>query len=169
MEASEMLRLQFEQSNRFVEMTMNDVTQAIAEKKLPGSTINTIGQIYGHMVLDQDLMVGGMAKGGDLVLMKEGWGGKLGVSNPNPMQTEEWARQKVDIAAYREYAKAVYGATDAFLKTATEADLSKEVDGPAGKQPVLLFLATIGLSHVAEHWGEIAALKGVQGVKGLPF
>ena len=169
MEAKELLRLQFKQANQFVEMTMDGLTQDIADRKIPGSTINTIARVYGHMVLDQDLMVGGMVKGGDLVLTKDGWGAKVGVTDPNPRQTDEWAEHKVDVAAFREYARAVYAATDAFLAGAPDADLAKEVDSPLGKQPAIVFLGTIGLSHVNEHWGEIAALKGVQGLKGLPF
>ena len=47
--------------------------------------------------------------------------------------------------------------------------LSKEIDGPFGKSTVIGFLSTIGLTHVAGHWGEIAALKGVQGQQGLPY
>jgi hypothetical protein len=31
------------------------------------------------------------------------------------------------------------------------------------------FLATLGLYHLGEHSGEIAAIKGVQDMKGLPF
>lgn len=169
MEARELLRSQFQQANQFVEMTMDGLTPDIADRKLPGSTINTIAQIYGHLVLDQDLMLGGAVKGGDLVLMKDGWAARIGVTDPNPRQTDEWAAQKVDLAAFREYAKAVYAATDAFFAGASDVGLAKEVDSPLGKQPALVFLGTIGVSHVNQHWGEIAALKGVQGLKGLPF
>ena len=74
-----------------------------------------------------------------------------------------------DLEVFREYAKAVGTATDEFLASATDEQLEKEIDGPVGKQPYITFLANIGVTHVAGHWGEIAALKGVQGLKGLPF
>ena len=47
--------------------------------------------------------------------------------------------------------------------------MEKEINGPAGKQPLITILANVGVTHGAGHWGEIAALKGVQGLKGLPF
>ena len=66
-------------------------------------------------------------------------------------------------------AGAVAAATDDFLANATDEELNKEVDSPVGKQPFITFFANIALTHAAGHWGEIAALKGVQGLKGLPF
>ena len=75
----------------------------------------------------------------------------------------------VDLVAFREYAKAVAAATDDFLANATDQEMNKEVDSPVGKQPFITYFANLGLTHIAGHWGEIAALKGVQGLKGLPF
>ncbi len=60
-------------------------------------------------------------------------------------------------------------ALDDFLATATDDQMAQEIDGPLGKTTVLQMLANIGLTHVAGHWGEVAALKRVQGQKGLPF
>ncbi len=39
----------------------------------------------------------------------------------------------------------------------------------SGPVPAIDYLATFGVVHVSEHAGEIAALKGVRGRKGLPF
>ena len=52
----------------------------------------------------------------------------------------------------------------------TPADLERKVDtGFIGEQTIAFVLGNIGVWHVAEHNGEIAALKGAQGLKGLPF
>ena len=38
-----------------------------------------------------------------------------------------------------------------------------------GTTPMVQYVSSIPVLHLASHWGEIAALKGVQGLKGLPF
>ena len=77
---------------------------------------------------------------------------------------------KLNLPAFREYAKAVYGATDAYIAALSDADLERKVHtGFIGEQTVAFVVSNILGWHVAEHNGEIAALKGVQGLKGLPF
>jgi hypothetical protein len=149
-------------------MTMADVSQATADRRIEGSTINTIGQIFGHVVVAEDSIVGGGLSGG-LVLMTDGWSEKIGISTPQPRQDAEWANAVIDLDAFRGYARAVFARTDALLASASDADLMKEMDTPLGKLPAIGFISNIGLTHTAQHWGEIAALKGVQGQKGLPF
>jgi hypothetical protein len=75
---------------------------------------------------------------------------------------------QVDVGAMREYANGVYAATDEYLASIADGDLDREIDmGPAGKDP-LGRLLTIMMGNVAWHTGEIACLKGLQGVKGYP-
>ncbi len=169
MEAVELLRSQFEMANQFMEMTIADCSQEVLEEKGEGWTINPIGSLYAHVYVAEDMMVNGLVRGVQPVLMSDGWQEKLGMSDPSPFQPEHYQEMKIDLPTFREYAKAVTKATDEFLASASEADLMRELDGPGGKQPALTFLAVIGLTHVAGHWGEIAALKGVQGLRGLPF
>jgi len=169
MEAKELLRGQFKTMHQFMDMTIGDCTQDVADKKEDSWTINKIGSLYAHVYLAEDMFIKGMARGEELVLNKDGWADKLGVDTAQPRQDEELANMPIDIEKFREYAKAVAAATDDFFENATDEDLSKEVEGPVGKQPLAVFLSTIGVTHIAGHWGEIAALKGVQGLKGLPF
>jgi hypothetical protein len=52
----------------------------------------------------------------------------------------------------------------------TPADLEQKVDtGFVGMQTVGFILGNMCAWNVAEHNGEIGALKGAQGLKGLPF
>lgn len=77
---------------------------------------------------------------------------------------------KLDIGQAREYAKAVYKATDDYLGTLSVEDLDDEIDVPGiGKNSRAYFLGIGALIHLANHVGEISALKGVQGAKGYPF
>ena len=168
MEARDLLRNQFKTMHQFLDMTIADCTPDVLDKKDDAWTINKIGSLYAHIVLGGDMMLS-MGKGGETVLKGDGWEEKLGVSSVSARQDEELAGMTIDLEAFREYSKAVGAAIDEFLANATDEQLEKEIDGPVGKQPFITFFANIGLTHVAGHWGEIAALKGVQGLKGLPF
>ena len=168
MEAKELLRDQFKTMHQFMDMTIADCSPEVLEKKDDAWTINKIGSLYAHIVLAEDMMLS-MGTGGELVLKSDGWEDKLGVDSASARQDENLAGLTIDLDAFREYAKAVGAATDDFLANATDEQLEKEIDGPVGKQPFITFFANIGVTHVAGHWGEIAALKGVQGLKGLPF
>ena len=168
MEARELLRPQFQTMHQFLDMTIADCSPEVLEQRDNGWTINKVGSLYAHTVLAEDAMLG-MGKGGELVFKSDGWAEKLGIDDASPRQDEHLADLTINLEAFREYAKAVASATDAFLANATDEQLNREVDSPVGKQPFITFFANIGLTHVAGHWGEIAALKGVQGLKGLPF
>lgn len=167
MEAKELLRDQFKTMHQFMDMTIADCSPEVLEKKEDGWTINKVGTVYAHTVLSEDLMLSGMVDGREPVLKSDGWAKKLGIDDASPL--EHLADLTVDLVAFREYAKAVAAATDDFLANATDEELNKEVDSPVGKQPFITYFANLGLTHIAGHWGEIAALKGVQGLKGLPF
>ena len=169
MEAKELLRDQFKTMHQFMDMTIADCSPEVLEKKEEGWTINKVGSVYAHTVLSEDMMLSGMVEGREPVLKSDGWAEKLGVDAASARQDETLASLTIDLEAFREYAKAVAAATDDFLANATDEELNKEVDSPMGKQPFITFFANIGITHVAGHWGEIAALKGVQGLKGLPF
>lgn len=164
MKAQELLREQFKQMHQFMEMTIGDVSAEVLKKTDDAWTLNSIGAIYAHTVLSEDTMVNGM-RGAATIVSQDGWAEKLGVKDASPGQKE----MTIDLALFREYAKAVAESTDDYLANASEEEVSKEVESPMGKQAHLTFLANIGVTHVAGHWGEIAALKGVQGLKGLPF
>lgn len=138
--------------------------------RLPG-TIDSIAAIYAHMVFAEDGIVNGMFQGKPLIYMAEGWEAKTGVKHPGgPMQNTDWASQvKMDLPQFKEYAKAVYASTDAYLANLPDAELDRKIQGPIGETTVGWFLTTILATHFPGHAGEIAALKGVQGMKGLPF
>ncbi len=167
MEAKELLRDQFKATREMLDMTIADCTPEVLECSDDAWTINKIASLYAHVVLAEDMMVGGMGKAGDTVLNSGGWEEKLGISSVGLRQDEELASITIDLEVFREYAKAVGAATDEFLTNATDEQLAKEIG--SAKQPLITVLANIGVPHIAEHWGEIAALKGVQGLKGLPF
>ena len=96
--------------------------------------------------------------------------GKTGVTAPPQPVTEEWAKSlKMDFPKFQEYAKAVFQNTDLFLQGLSEADLQRKVQTPIGEQSVEWVVVSLLGTHFPQHSGEIAAVKGVHGLKGLPF
>jgi hypothetical protein len=57
---------------------------------------------------------------------------------------------------------------DEYIATLTDEELARKVQSIGGEQPIASVLALIVI-HAAGHYGEVAALKGAQGGKGLPF
>ncbi len=163
-----------------LEATMADVTADVAAWRPPGTAL-PIAACYAHVVVAEDGMVNGILKGGVPLFFGE-WAGRTGLSALPPMPDPQagatsgwsvWARTvTADLAALRRYAAAVYAASDAFLAGLGDEDLPRPLDLTAfglGMRTVG-FLVTEGLApHAFVHGGEIACLKGLQGLKGSPF
>lgn len=151
--------------------TMADVTQEQALWVLPGKA-EPIGATYAHVLMSEDYFVNGVGKGG-APLMATTFAGKTGIPSMPPEFPESWdtwARTtKFDLAQMREYATAVFVATEQYFSSAAEAELDRVVDSPVGQMPYSMLMTTIFGPHAANHCGEIAAVKGFQGLKGYPF
>ncbi len=154
-----------------LDQVLGDCSPEVLNKNLPGATITSIASIYTHLVFAEDVIVHGMLQGKPPLYQAQGWAGKLGIEMRIPPEMDpDWAKTvKLDPAAFQEYARAVYAATDSYLAGLTDGDLERKVSTPAGEQSVAWCLATILGTHFPQHVGEVAALKGVQGLKGLPF
>ena len=153
-----------------IDGTVADCPSDTLHRLIPGSTIGSIASTYAHAVLGEDIVVHAMFQGKPPIFEAQGWAAKTGVSNPGPMQNLDWAKTvKLNVPAFQEYAKTVYAATNAFLAGLTEADLQRKVPGPVGEQPLEESLVVLLATHYMAHGGEITALKGAQGLKGLPF
>ena len=155
--------------HEFLEGTVEGVSADQAGWQPPGLA-HAIGATYAHVAFTEDAVVNAVVRGG-APLMAAHFSSKTGASEPPPQGTAwaDWAgRVQVDLATMREYAGATYAATDEYLASIGDAELTREIDmGPAGKFP-LGQLLTIMMGNVAWHTGEIACLKGLQGSKGYP-
>jgi len=145
---------------------IGQVTQEQAAWRLAGSTANTIGQTIFHFYHTEDRIVHLVAQGKPTVFEVGGWKEKLGVDRETV-----WTTTTVpDVEQLRAYARAVTADSAAYLRAADGADWEREVQGPGGRMMPLASLLSLGLLiHKMAHCGEIAALLGCQGVKGLPF
>ncbi|MEX1253188.1 MAG: DinB family protein [Dehalococcoidia bacterium] len=139
-------------------------------KEMPGATVTSIGSVYAHIVLSEDGIVNGLCQGKPTVYETGGWKDTIDIPFDGTVLSPDWARGlKLDVATFREYAKAVYTATDAYIANLPDAELERKVQTPIGEQTVGWALVALLATHLPQHAGEIAALKGVQGLKGLPF
>jgi hypothetical protein len=168
MNARELVLMQFKQVHKFFEATIADCEQDLIDRRLDGASINHIGAIYAHVVLAEDVLVNERVRGATTVFDAGDWATRLGVPKAELHQDESWGDLRVDLPSFREYAAEVYKSTEEFLTKATDEELGREI-GESRKMSAVGYLGLIGTLHVAEHWGEIAALKGVTGAKGLPF
>ncbi len=140
-------------------------------KTLPNSNVGSIAAIYAHAVFAEDGIVNGMFQGKPLLAAEGGWAATIGITPPEgPRQTPEWAAGvNMDLGKFQEYAKAVFAQTDTYLANLSDSELERKIQGPIGETTVGWMLVNILGSHFPQHIGEIAALKGVHGQKGLPF
>jgi hypothetical protein len=152
-----------------VDMTMKDITPELFNWAPPG-TANTISAIFIHLMKTEDDFIHKIIQGKPSIWESSGWSEKTGVQNP-PSIGEDWSgfkHRKIAIQPLLDYEVAVWAATDAYLATLTAGELDRKVKFARGERTVaemLLLSASQSLSHT----GEIAALKGIQGVKGLPI
>lgn len=155
---------------QILEMIMADVTPEQAHWQ-PQGTAHPIAATYAHAALGTDWQINSLFQAGTPLFAGE-WASKTGVSEPRPDQTLEWAQTvKVDLPALRPYAQAVYANALAFVGVLMEEDLERKIDLSFigfGEQTLGWCLSALVAGHLRDLCGEIATVKGLQGLKGYP-
>jgi hypothetical protein len=154
-----------------MEQVVADVSPELLHKTHPGSTATCIASIYAHAVIAEDQILNGMVMGRAPIFNAD-VSAKTGVPmKQGPAQEAGWAGSiNMNLPAFREYSQQVYASTEKILAELDDAKASEMIDTPFGnKQPRQEFIGNLGVTHMWGHLGEIAALKGVEGIKGLPF
>ena len=155
-------------------MVFNAVTADLTEEQcafeLPGGMVPRAAAIFAHAVYGEDVMVNEWARGMEPVLVRGGFMEKAGITAPSNAMTPDWLAMNYNVGGLKEYAEAVFAETSTYLESATAGDMELMVNTPLGQQmPAANALGAFGIVHISEHAGEISALKGAQGAKGLPF
>ncbi|MBI5289152.1 MAG: DinB family protein [Chloroflexi bacterium] len=131
----------------------------------PGGTANSCAKTLVHTYTSADFFINGMLQGKPLL-----WSSFAGANGlpANPM--EIWGFEgNVPYAKMLEYAQQVQKSVLEYADTLTDAELDREVETNFfGKKPVAFVVQLAGM-HAVGHGGDIAAIKGIQGIKGLPF
>jgi len=173
--ATEVLLNQLKAVHSSLEQTMDGVTDEVAHF-MPPAKANPIAGTYAHLVFSEDLFVHNFLKKTP-PLVDSTFKEKTGASETHPMEWVEaypkWLKEvKIDVEKFRDYAKAVYAESEEYIASLTDKDLEKEVDMSAmgmGTKKTYDFIAGLISGHAYSIMGEIAVLKGIQGLKGYPF
>lgn len=171
MEAIDVVRASLADAHWLLEATIEGLTPEQVHWAPPG-TANTIGATYAHVIGSEDAFVQGTLRGVAL-LGESDWAGRDGISPPIPRAGSDWfawsRRVEVELPVARRYGAAVYAATDAYLATVTSDQLGRVPDVPVpGGQTLAWLIHNLLTLHAGIHSGEIAVLKGLQGLTGYP-
>jgi uncharacterized damage-inducible protein DinB len=167
MEMLEYLRSSVKAVNEMVDNAMQDLTDDVVNFQ-PGGTANTIAQLLAHVISGQDLLINDKI-GGGRSLHETGWAEKTGIPVERPLiwHREGW---KLDLAGFDAYRKEVARAAEWTFASMKPEDLDREVSWVRGPdRPLAMMTQAIFVNHGLGHCGEISAIKGIQGLKGLPI
>jgi hypothetical protein len=169
LDAIDILRANLADAHWLLEETVEDLRADHVHWAPPG-TANTIGATYAHVIGSEDAFVQSTLLGRPLLADRE-WAGRNGISLPIPQRGSDWfawsRRVQVDLPAARRYAEVVYAATDAYLAAVTSDQLGRPPAVPIpGNQNLRWLIHNLIILHAGIHAGEIAVLKGLQGLSG---
>jgi hypothetical protein len=170
MEARDYLQRQFSEVRRLAGAPMQELTEECVNWEPPG-TANVVSAILLHQAGTEDAIVQQALRGEPRIWDRDDWAEKTGVALV-PGRRGGWQElkgQTVALAPIQAYAAAVHAATDAYLAALTDAELSREVPWPFGGTRTVADMLALLVVHTVFHAGEVSALKGVQGVQGIPF
>lgn len=167
MELLEHLQTSVRTVNEMVDNAMQELTDEVVNFE-PGGTSNTIAQLLAHMVSGQDVLINERL-GGGRSLHETGWAEKTGIPMERPLiwQRDAW---KLDLTGFDSYRKEIAQAAEKALSAMAPADLDREIEWVRGpSRSVAMMMQVIFINHGLGHCGEISAIKGMQGLKGLPI
>jgi len=178
MDTVSLLREQLQVAHQTMEGTIEGTTQEMADWMPPGKA-TPLGASYAHAVIAEDMILNGVLRQ-QPPMYTTSWASRTGASELMPDPGANWAstyaawnrRVRVDMPAMREYAQAVYTASDQYLATLTSDDVDRVLDLSAaglGQQTLGSALGTLIIGHMHNIAGEISCLKGLQGAQGYPF
>ena len=170
MTTAKLIQGSFKSAHGILLQTLAGISDASLKTVPAGANIQPLQAILAHVVTAEDAIINGMlAKRQPITTpaLLEGTGVPA-PSAPN-LSPELAASITMNLPAFIEYAKKVFASTEEALGSLTEEQLAAEMDGPFGKRTVAAYALDLGLYHLVGHSGEIAALKGIHGQKGLPF
>jgi uncharacterized damage-inducible protein DinB len=169
MDVKTYIQQQMANVHRQIDVVMKDISDEQFNWP-PQGTISPISAILIHIATGEDYFIQSVIQGKLPCWQVEEWGGKIGVPAP-PSQGGNWdafKSAKIRVAPVLAYGQAIRDATNSYLHNLTEEDLERRVNFAGQDLSVAEVLMTL-IVHSASHAGEIAAVKGMQGIKGLPY
>lgn len=154
---------------------LKSMTKEMGHEQLhwnPPGTAHSVAATYAHAALATDWQLHSVLLGGQPWYESE-WSGKTGVSDPEPHQTEDWAKSvRIEREMFEPYAQAVFAAMVDYCEGLSEEALEQTVNMTAlgfGEPQVGWFMTHLVVNHLSQLAGEIAAVKGTQGLTGYSY
>jgi DinB family protein len=169
MDAIDLLRQQTEVAWSWLESILEDVTEEQANWQ-PGGAANSIAAGYAHLVVTADNGYNTQLKG-QMPIIATDFKGEVGLSEPFNARGgwRDWSSVRANWETLRTYGRAVHEEVLRHVETMTPEDLERRVDMTPhglGVWKGLQVFTLHGINHPRLHGGEIACLKGLQGVQG---
>ena len=128
--------------------------------------------VLWHYVRTEDNIIQFVLQGKPTVWIEGGWDLKLGLhrtAQGTGMTLEDAQNLRIaDKAAFLDYMRAVWKATDGYLAASSDEALQQRITvKPLGEMPVQSAIGNMCLTHGFTHLGEIAHLRGLMGLKGM--
>jgi len=148
------------------------VIEDIADEMLaqkPSGTASSIGVIWLHMIAGEDNFLS-VISGEETLWESEGWNDRFGLEKV-PNIGEDWSEYEdaeISCELLNGYTTAISGRTQLYLDSLEDGSLDETVKFFTDEDPKARVWALL-IGHTLIHAGEIAAIKGVLGGKGLPF
>jgi hypothetical protein len=154
--ARTLLRWQLQRAHRLLEAALDDLPDSAIHYR-PAGRGASIGACYAQVVVCEDLSVNGVLAARTPLALSS-WAGRTGLGELPPLaRSADWhawtLRVRIDLAKLRQYAHAVYAATDAYV-----ASLQDEALDPLNDAAPACLLSVILLT-VSSRRGEIACLR----------
>ena len=131
----------------------------------PDGTCNAIARTHVHALTSLDFFLNGVLQGKPTIWQPFAAEQALPA---NPLEIWTYGGE-VAVAAIGGYGVEVQKSALDYVASLSDVDLEREVDTRLfGTRPVAFVIQLAGM-HTAGHTGEMAAVKGMQGLKGLPF
>jgi uncharacterized damage-inducible protein DinB len=167
MESKEFIHHQMAGVRKQVEGVLNGMTDEQFNWTPPG-TGNSISSTYIHMLASEDRSIQVTLQGKQRIWDVEGWAEKIGLQEtPGVANAWEPAKGKsLTLSCLSGYEQAVRAATEVYLAQLTSQELDRKITVNGRERLVADVISGTAL-HIMLHAGEIAALKGMQGIKGL--
>ena len=164
MKATEYARSQVGGALDFLATCAKEMDEAQYNHK-PDGKCNPAGKLHAHALSGADFFVTAMLQG-----QAPKWPEFAAQTGLPANAMEIWGSDATIKSSVMEaYASAIKDPILAYIDSLTEDDLDREVETRfMGTQTVAWVLQLVA-SHTLGHAGEISAVKGIQGLKGLPM
>jgi len=170
MQAKDLIATHIRTQRWIADAVLQDLTEEQLNWSPPGLA-NKIATILIHVTGTDDRFINMRALGEPTIWESGNWSERLGIALPPGGGGGSWEEANASnfsLEAVRGYIAAVRIAVDDYVAALTDDELARLVQSIGGEQPIASVLALLVI-HASGHYGEVAALKGAQGAKGLPF